>query len=143
MRIGELSRASGIAASRIRFYETAGLIAPASRTPAGYRLYDDDALQVLRIIEQAQLGGFTLAEIKSLLPQPGPDGWNRTELLAALQRKATAIDELQQRLAESRLRIQQVIADIEDKPDDRDCVGNAEHILARLPPARSAGTLPA
>jgi DNA-binding transcriptional MerR regulator len=48
MRIGELSAATGVSASRIRFYETAGLLAPDGRTATGYRVYGESAVQALR-----------------------------------------------------------------------------------------------
>jgi DNA-binding transcriptional MerR regulator len=132
LRIGELSRASGVTASRIRFYETAGLLAPTGRTPAGYRLYGDEAVQALRIIDQAQLAGFTLAEIKSLLPQPRGLQWDRVELLEALHSKAATIDELVRQLTETQQRLRTVIAEVEHKPDDLTCVDNAERVISRL-----------
>lgn len=132
LRIGELAGRSGVARSRIRFYETAGLLAPIERTPSGYRLYGEGAVQALRIIAQAQLGGFTLAEIKSLLPEPTAGGWDRDELLEALHRKATALDDLLEQVTRSRQRVARVIADIEKKPDDLDCADNADRIIATL-----------
>jgi len=44
-----------------------GLIEPAGKSPAGYRLYDQDSARRLRFIKQAQHCGFTLAEIRALL----------------------------------------------------------------------------
>jgi DNA-binding transcriptional MerR regulator len=132
VRIGELSRASGVSASRIRFYETAGLLAPSGRTPAGYRLYGDEAVQVLRIIDYAQLAGFTLAEIKSLLPQPRGLNWDRVELLEALHSKATTIDEMVRRLTETQDRLRMVIKEVQDKPDELSCVDNAEQVISRI-----------
>jgi DNA-binding transcriptional MerR regulator len=132
LRIGELASRSGVARSRIRFYETAGLLAPTERTPAGYRLYGEDAVQALRIITHAQLGGFTLAEIKSLLPEPAVGGWDRDELLKALYRKAAALDDLLEQVTRSRQQVVRVIADIEKKPDDLDCTDNVDRIITGL-----------
>ena len=133
MRIGELAKASGVATSRIRFYETAGLIAPRDRTDAGYREYDEDAVQTLEIISHAQVAGFTLSEIRSLLPAPATDGeWDRARLLSALQGKDAAMEELQQRLRRARRQLRRVIADIESKPDDLPCTDNAERIMQQL-----------
>ena len=133
MRIGELAKASGIAASRIRFYETMGLLTPRDRTEAGYRRYDDDALQTLEIINHAQAAGFTLSEIRSLLPASTADrDWDRPGLLAALHEKAAAMEQLQQRLTRARRRLRKVIADIESKPEDLSCTDNAERIMQQL-----------
>jgi len=57
----------GVTADTIRFYERKGLLAPARKTAARYRLYDDDSLRRIRFIRQAQACGFSLAEISELL----------------------------------------------------------------------------
>ena len=131
MRIGELATATGVSASRIRFYETAGLLVPDGRTEAGYRIYGEPAMRALRIIEQAQLAGFTLAEIKALLP-PSPGKWNREELLAALRRKLTAIEEMQQQLSRSQHRLRAVIDDIDATPVSADCAEAEDRIVAKV-----------
>lgn len=131
MRIGELATAAGVSASRIRFYETAGLLVPDGRTQAGYRIYGESALQALRIIEQAQLAGFTLAEIKAILP-PRPGEWNRETLLAALRRKLTAIEDMQQQLARSERRLRAVIDDIDSTPANATCAETEDRIISKL-----------
>lgn len=51
----------------IRYYEKEGLLAPASKTAAGYRLYDEQAVRRLHFIKHAQQCGFSLMEIRELL----------------------------------------------------------------------------
>jgi DNA-binding transcriptional MerR regulator len=53
--------------SALRYYEEQQLLQPAERTAAGYRLYADDAEQVVRLIQRTQRLGFSLAEIRLLL----------------------------------------------------------------------------
>lgn len=67
LTIGKLAALADITADSLRFYEREGLIAPASKTGAGYRLYQEDAVARLRFIAQAKQCGFTLAEIHVLL----------------------------------------------------------------------------
>ena len=67
LRIGDLARRSGIATSALRFYEDAGLLAPSSRSEAGYRLYDPTALGRLDFIQRARRLGLSLAEIRELI----------------------------------------------------------------------------
>ena len=42
--IGEVADRSGFSASALRYYEGIGLVEPATRTDAGYRIYDDHTL---------------------------------------------------------------------------------------------------
>lgn len=67
LTIGKLAAASEISVDALRYYESEGLLAPAARTPSGYRQYGKDALRRVRFIQRAQACGFTLAEIRELL----------------------------------------------------------------------------
>lgn len=67
LTIGKLAREAGVPPDTVRYYEKEGLLAPARKTDAGYRLYDEDAARRLRFIRQAQQCGFSLAEIGELL----------------------------------------------------------------------------
>ena len=67
MRIGEAARRSGMAAKTIRFYEEAGLIAPAPRTGSGYREFSHDDVRRLKFIHRARDLGFSVAEVGRLL----------------------------------------------------------------------------
>jgi DNA-binding transcriptional MerR regulator len=67
MKIGELAAQTGVAAKTIRYYETIGVMPPATRTPAGYRDYTDDAAARLRFVRAAQSVGLTLGEIREVL----------------------------------------------------------------------------
>jgi DNA-binding transcriptional MerR regulator len=66
MRIGLLGHRAGLRPSAIRYYESVGLLPPATRV-SGRRDYGSDALNSLRLIRAAQQAGFTLAETRSLL----------------------------------------------------------------------------
>jgi MerR family transcriptional regulator, copper efflux regulator len=65
--IGKLAKTVGIGAGTLRYYEYLGLLAPAQRTTAGYRMYGDGAARRLRFIRRAQALGFSLTEIAELL----------------------------------------------------------------------------
>ncbi|MEW1757406.1 MerR family transcriptional regulator [Streptomyces cyaneofuscatus] len=66
MRISQLAERTGVPASTLRFYESAGLL-PAERTPAGYRRYGEDAVERLAFIGAAKQLGLPLEEIGELL----------------------------------------------------------------------------
>ncbi len=65
--IGKLALLASVTTDTIRYYEKEGLLTPVSKTGAGYRLYDADAVRRLRFIKQAQQCGFSLMEIRELL----------------------------------------------------------------------------
>ncbi len=67
LTIGELANRTGLRTSALRYYEEQGLIEPAERTAAGYRLYDESAEQTVRFIQRAQRLGFSLGDIRLLL----------------------------------------------------------------------------
>ncbi|VWC00633.1 MerR family transcriptional regulator [Burkholderia lata] len=131
MKIGELAKASGLAASRIRFYEASGLLEPARRQANGYREYGSEALTRLAIIDRAQRAGFALDEIRAVLP-PDLGAWPRDELLAALRHKVDEIVLLERRLAQNRQHLEVLIDEIENKPEGEDCAGTAQRMLDRL-----------
>src|SRR5689334_17498826 len=67
LTIGELANRTGLRTSALRYYEDQGLLEPAERTAAGYRLYDESAEQTVRFIQRAQRLGFSLTDIGLLL----------------------------------------------------------------------------
>jgi MerR family copper efflux transcriptional regulator len=66
MRISQLAERSGVPATTLRFYETAGLL-PADRTASGYRIYGPEAAERLAFIGTAKQLGLSLEEIAELL----------------------------------------------------------------------------
>ena len=67
LRIAELAHAVGMPTDTVRYYERAGLLPPPERTAAGYRNYDEGAVDRLRFIQGAQRLGLRLADIRDLL----------------------------------------------------------------------------
>ncbi|MBI2311447.1 MAG: heavy metal-responsive transcriptional regulator [Betaproteobacteria bacterium] len=65
--IGKVARLAQVSVDAIRFYEKEGLLRPARKSGAGYRLYNRDAVRRLNFIKHAQDCGLALAEIRGLL----------------------------------------------------------------------------
>lgn len=131
MKIGELAKRSGLSAATIRFYESKGLISAVSRKSNGYREYPLEALAVLTIIASAQRTGFTLDEIRQVLPGNLSE-WKHEELLTMLKKKVIDIEAMEIQLAQSKSQLQGMIHLIEHKPEDMDCDDNANRILRNM-----------
>jgi MerR family transcriptional regulator, copper efflux regulator len=97
LNIGQAAEVSGVSAKMIRHYEESGFIAKAGRTLAGYRIYRDEDVHVLRFIRRARDLGFSMKEIKTLLGL-----WkNRRRASADVKRLALGhVEELDRKIAE-------------------------------------------
>lgn len=67
MNIGRVAEAAGVSTKMIRHYESIGLLPAAGRTLAGYRVYSERDVHVLRFIRRARDLGFGIKEIAELL----------------------------------------------------------------------------
>ncbi len=97
MNIGEASKASGVSAKMIRYYEGIKLIPPSARTASGYRSYSQTDIHRLHFIRKARDLGFSVAEIGDLLAL-----WSdRTRKSRDVKRVAqTHISDLEERINE-------------------------------------------
>jgi DNA-binding transcriptional MerR regulator len=138
MKIGELASRTGLAASRIRFYEASGLI-QAQRQPNGYREYPPQTVGLIEIITSAQRAGFALEEVRNLLPAPNLKGWKHDELLASLRAKVTQIDAMRKRLRQNKTQLLLIIDQIENKPQGLQCDDNVARVIASLSNSQSPG----
>ncbi|MBX3693517.1 MerR family DNA-binding protein [Dokdonella sp.] len=93
--IGRLAEHAGVGIDTVRYYERAGLLAPAGRSPSGYRQYGEGELRRLRFIRRAQHLGFSLAEIGDLLAIGGQD-----DIAAVRELARRHLDGIEQRMAE-------------------------------------------
>lgn len=71
--ISQVAKLAGVSIRTLQYYDELGLLKPSELTDAGYRLYDDDALQTLQQILFFKELGFTLKEIKQILEKPDLD----------------------------------------------------------------------
>ncbi|MFG2819128.1 MerR family transcriptional regulator [Kitasatospora sp. NPDC048365] len=92
--IGELSRRTGLSVRTIRFYSDEGVVAPTTRTAAGYRLYDLDALLRLELLRTLRELGIDLPAIRRVLDRE----------LTVAEVAAAHADALDLRIRELRLR---------------------------------------
>jgi DNA-binding transcriptional MerR regulator len=64
---GQVAKASGVHIETVRYYQKHGLITQPKRNDSGYRMFEADAVETIRLIKNAQELGFSLKEIKLLL----------------------------------------------------------------------------
>jgi len=99
MKIGEVSKLSGIGIEALRFYERSGLLGRPARTSSGYRLYDARVIDRLAFIKQAQVLGFALDEIKQIIADAQAGKSPCAEVREIVRHR---LDELDERMKEMR-----------------------------------------
>ena len=93
MDISELSKKTGIAASKIRYYEEKGLIKSIGRNGLK-RVFASDVVTNLSFIALAQSSGFTLDEIFSMLSDEKKFKLNKASLTMKIDEIALKIKAL-------------------------------------------------
>ena len=80
LKIGDVAERTGLSLRSVRHYEDVGLLPPAERSPGGFRLYTDAAVERLLVVKQMKPLEFTLDEMRALLDaqdelasRPSPD----------------------------------------------------------------------
>ena len=73
MTVHEVSRLTGVSIRTLQYYDRIGLLHPTEYTAAGYRLYDDGALETLQEILLFRELEFPLKEIGRIIESPGFD----------------------------------------------------------------------
>lgn len=71
--VKEIAELTGISARTLHYYDEIGLFVPTSKSEAGYRLYDDKALETLQQILFFREFDIPLKEIKSIMENPELD----------------------------------------------------------------------
>ena len=73
MTVNEVSKLTGVSIRTLQYYDKIGLLHPAKYTEAGYRLYNDAALETLQQILLFRELDFPLKEIKEIISRPDFD----------------------------------------------------------------------
>jgi DNA-binding transcriptional MerR regulator len=93
MDISEVAKRTGLAPSTLRFYEEKGLIRSVGRQ-GQRRLFAPSVLEKLSVIALGRAAGFSLADIRSMLPADGRIQLPREKLLAKADEVAKSIRQL-------------------------------------------------
>lgn len=92
MTVSQVTKLTGISARTLQYYDEIGLLKPSDLTSSGYRLYDDEALQLLQQILFFKELGFTLQEINKFISHPNFDkieAYKKQKELLLLKRNRT------------------------------------------------------
>lgn len=112
MTIGELAKRVGVAPSKLRFLESAGLIKP-QRLANGYRSYGEASVAVTKTILQAQSFGFTLAEISAGFVESGGSKLRCDLAIKGLRAKLREVELHMRQMQQLRARIRKSIEELE------------------------------
>ncbi len=93
--VKEVSRLAGVSVRTLHHYDAIGLLKPTQVTQAGYRLYDDTALERLQTILLFRTLQFSLKEIQEILDRPGFDPQEAlSQQITLLELQRQHLDEL-------------------------------------------------
>ena len=125
LKIGEVSRRSGVGIEALRFYEKSGLLDRPSRTYSGYRVYGTEVLERLAFIKQAQALGFSLDEIRRIVEDARKGESPCDEVREIVRRRLAELDERLVELHRYREELQHTLAEWDE-------VGRAPGHICRL-----------
>jgi len=93
VKIGEIAQRAGVSPKTVRYYEQIGVLPEPSRSPNGYRDYDEPSISRLLFIRDAQATGLTLAEITSILDLRDEGQSTCRHVIALLERHLSDLDQ--------------------------------------------------
>jgi len=93
LRIGEVSKRTGLPVKTIRFYCDQGLLQPRGRSDAGYRLFDQDNLAELTIIRALRSMDVSIPELSKILEMRRSGFCNCSVLKGSIADKMASIDQ--------------------------------------------------
>jgi DNA-binding transcriptional MerR regulator len=111
LKIGEVSKRSGVGIEALRFYEKSGLLDRPSRTYSGYRVYGEEVLERLAFIKQAQALGFSLDEVRRIVEDARKGESPCEEVREIVRRRLSELDERLRELHRHREELQQTLAE--------------------------------
>lgn len=117
--IARLAGAAGVHIETIRYYQRLKLVPEPPRPAGGIRRYSDADAERLRFIKRAQVMGFTLEEIRSLIALQARRSCRATRELAAT--KLRLVDARIRELRDLRKELAGLVADCDANTQDTQC----------------------
>jgi DNA-binding transcriptional MerR regulator len=108
MKIGEIASGAGVSVDTVRFYERVGVLPPPARTESGYRDYEPDTVERIRLTRELQAIGFTLNDAVDALAAHDAGGatceserWRLQAVLDRVDAKLAELTALRGRIVEA------------------------------------------
>ncbi len=114
LRIGEVSRRSGLPVKTIRFYSEEGLIHPSGRSEGGYRLYGEEVFEELTLIRTLKSMEIPLQDVRQILESRRSGFCTCTALQERIRGKAGEIEQKIAALHDLRLELQNLLGSWQD-----------------------------
>jgi MerR family copper efflux transcriptional regulator len=116
MKIGELSRRSGLPVKTLRYYEEIGLLPAMGRSTGGYRLFGEESLRRLDFIRRLKSLGLSLEEIEDCLAVHDAGELPCDDIQRQLQRQIDLVDERMGELRQFRSELQCLLENWRSNP---------------------------
>jgi DNA-binding transcriptional MerR regulator len=131
LHCGELAKAVGVSPDTIRHYEKIGVLPKAVRSPSGYRIYPESAIERVMVVQRALRIGFTLRELSEVLKARDAGGAPCQKVYDLAQAKLTGITADINALKQTERYLRNVLADWEQRMHQVG-VGKRAHLLHSL-----------
>lgn len=124
LRIGELAARLGTTTKTLRFYEKIGLLEPAQRSGAAYRVYDERSVETARLVIGLRQLQLTIPELRAVLSDEA-GATRRQRLLALMDQRLRQMElelgVLQGRVDDLSARHSALLATPRERPPDCIC----------------------
>jgi DNA-binding transcriptional MerR regulator len=108
MKIGEVASRAGVSVDTVRFYERVGVLPLPARTESGYRDYEPDTIERIRLTRALQAIGFTLNDTVDALAAHDAGGatceserWRLEAVLARVDARIAELNALRGRIVQT------------------------------------------
>ncbi len=120
--VGEIAKKAGVNLQTVKYYERRRLLLPVHRKDSGYRVYDEESVQRLKFIKQAQELGFSLREIEQLLELRSSSSANKcSKVVKKAEVKLKEVGEKMKHLSRMEKVLQKLIADCRQRKKSDFC----------------------
>ena len=136
---GELAALAGVSTDTLRHYERKGVLPAAPRATNGYRVYQVEALDRVRLIRAALRLGFTIDELSRVLRVRATGGFPCKEVRGMAVARLRDLRERQKELTRMVGELERLIRDWDRRL--RKSNGGPAHLLESLPTGNSSGYL--